>query len=258
MTGFLPFEDVTSDIGVVERVIEGKVPSLVDDANLALIKEVCSLMEMCWKIRPTERPTADSCRKAISGIVREPGGPVHVTKKEGTDGGTYSDIYEGELEQPDGSKIGVAIKRIRYYREFENVEAVSKHGSLTRYISMNKGMKDSVKLKLLCDAARGLGYLHSLNPIIIHGDIKPDNVLVMDNFDGALCDFGVSRLFAVIEKASGLTTTGTRIGGTAGYQAKELLEETGPSASAPGDLYAFGGLILATRLTFIFVMYLRL
>lgn len=69
----------------------------------------------------------------------------------------------------------------------------------------------------------------------------------MDNLDGAICDFGISRLFVGIGNASGLTTTGNRTGRCAGYQAKELLEETAHYASTPGDVYAFGGLILAVR-----------
>ncbi|KIO19740.1 hypothetical protein M407DRAFT_30630 [Tulasnella calospora MUT 4182] len=65
MTESLPFEEVNSDFDVVVRVVEGKLPSLRDDANLALIHELCSLMEMCWKVQPTERPTAESCQSAI-------------------------------------------------------------------------------------------------------------------------------------------------------------------------------------------------
>lgn len=61
-----------------------------------------------------------------------------------------------------------------------------------------------------------------------------------------MCDFGISRIFLGIGKASGLTTTGNRTGGTAGYQAKEILEE-GTAPTTASDVYAFGGLILAVR-----------
>ncbi|KIO18800.1 hypothetical protein M407DRAFT_52511, partial [Tulasnella calospora MUT 4182] len=70
VTNSLPFQDVTSDISVVERVLGGELPSLGDNAHLALIHELCSLMTMCWKSNPTERPTADSCRKSIKQMVR--------------------------------------------------------------------------------------------------------------------------------------------------------------------------------------------
>ncbi|KAG9041720.1 hypothetical protein FS837_011835 [Tulasnella sp. UAMH 9824] len=65
MTGSLPFEDAASEMAVVERVIEGKLPSLTDNAHLLFIHELCSLMNMCWNIRPTSRPTADICRRSI-------------------------------------------------------------------------------------------------------------------------------------------------------------------------------------------------
>ncbi|KAG8901767.1 hypothetical protein FRC00_004739 [Tulasnella sp. 408] len=156
--------------------------------------------------------------------IRELDGSVTKKTADKTDGGTYSDVFEGELDE-DGCKIAVAIKSIR---RFEGTE--------------------EKRFNMLCDAARGLAHLHSLEPVIIHGDINPEDVLVMDNLDGALCDFGVSRLFVGIGKASGLTTTGNRTGGRAGYQAKELLEETAPSASIAGDVYAFGGLILAAAI----------
>ncbi|KIO18851.1 hypothetical protein M407DRAFT_83509 [Tulasnella calospora MUT 4182] len=73
MTESLPFEDVTSDIVVVERVLGGKLPSLIDNAHLSLIHELCSLMNMCWKSNPTERPTAISCRESMKQMVRERG-----------------------------------------------------------------------------------------------------------------------------------------------------------------------------------------
>ncbi|KAG8977311.1 hypothetical protein FRB90_008826, partial [Tulasnella sp. 427] len=96
----------------------------------------------------------------------------------------------------------------------------------------------------LLGAGRGAAHVHSLEPCIVHGDIKPENVVIQDNLDAALCDFGVSRIVLGLGKESGLTTTGARVGGTAGYIARETLEgEELPQPSA--DVYSFGGLILA-------------
>ncbi|KIO18792.1 hypothetical protein M407DRAFT_31537 [Tulasnella calospora MUT 4182] len=60
--------DVSSDIVVVERVLGGELPPLTGNAHLSIIHELCSLMTMCWKARPTERPTADYCRESIQGM----------------------------------------------------------------------------------------------------------------------------------------------------------------------------------------------
>lgn len=102
-------------------------------------------------------------------------------------------------------------------------------------------------LPQLCDAASGLAHLHSLNPLIAHGNLKPENVVVKDNIQAALCDLEVSRMFVGIGGASELTTMDGMTRGTPGYQAKELLQDNAPPASGPGDVYALGGLILAVR-----------
>ncbi|KIO19786.1 hypothetical protein M407DRAFT_30576 [Tulasnella calospora MUT 4182] len=65
MTNSIPFQDASSDMIVVERVLEGNLPSLADNTHLTFIHELCTLMNMCWKGNPTERPTADSCRQTI-------------------------------------------------------------------------------------------------------------------------------------------------------------------------------------------------
>lgn len=47
--------------------------------------------------------------------------------------------------------------------------------------------------KLIMDIASGLNYLHSLEPPIIHHDIKPDNFLIDENGNFLLSDFGISQ-----------------------------------------------------------------
>lgn len=44
------------------------------------------------------------------------------------------------------------------------------------------------------DIAKGLQYLHGLNPPIIHGDIKPSNILLDRDFSAKIADFGLARL----------------------------------------------------------------
>lgn len=118
-----------------------------------------------------------------------------------------------------------------------------KNGSLTSYVTEHPDLTDVDKLKLLRDAASGLAYLHSLQPPIIHGDIKPDNVIITDDCIGSLCDFGISRVMTSLGTHTGLTTSGQGAG-TAGYQAKELYDENSRPTTM-SDVYAFGGLILA-------------
>lgn len=120
------------------------------------------------------------------------------------------------------------------------------HGHLTRYIERNPDMTNSDKLQLLCDAASGLTHLHSLAPPIIHGEIKPANVLVKDDLAAALCDLGDSRIFLGVGKRMGkhrdTRCVNTR---TMGYLAREIFLHGTGILTTVADVYAFGGLILA-------------
>ena len=82
-----------------------------------------------------------------------------------------------------------------------------------------------------------LRYLHSRSPAVVHGDIKPDNIIRRTR-DGALIliDFGIAR--------AGAQETGTlTLKGTHGYAAPEAYAGT---LTPSGDLYALGA--LAVRL----------
>ena len=64
-------------------------------------------------------------------------------------------------------------------------------------------------------------YLHSLNPIVVHGDIKGDNVLVAgspDHVQAKLKDFGLSRVLGPGRVAS--------LGGTVAWMAPEIMSES--------------------------------
>lgn len=118
------------------------------------------------------------------------------------------------------------------------------NGNLRQFVKYHPELTDVKKLELLRDAAQGLAHLHSLEPPIVHGDIKPDNIMVTNDVRGVLCDFGISRVMTSLGMHTGLTTAGQGAG-TAGYQAKELYNED--SRPTPmSDAYAFGGVILAT------------
>ena len=67
--------------------------------------------------------------------------------------------------------------------------------SLRSYIRKNGARRENEVILLLLPIARAVGYLHDNR--ITHLDIKPDNIMIVENADGRLCptliDFGLSK-----------------------------------------------------------------
>jgi serine/threonine-protein kinase TNNI3K len=89
------------------------------------------------------------------------------------------------------------------------------------------------KIKIVCDIAKGLTYLHSLNPVVVHRDLKSRNVLLDKNLIAKLTDFGVSR-----ESVDHTMTAGV---GTGLWMAPEVM--TGERYNEKADIFSFGVLL---------------
>ena len=68
---------------------------------------------------------------------------------------------------------------------------LAEHGELRNYLKKKEKIK--TRLDMLHEVSSGMKYLHSLNPPVIHGDLKIQNILVGENHKAKLCDFGFSR-----------------------------------------------------------------
>ncbi|KAF8305017.1 kinase-like protein [Clavulina sp. PMI_390] len=66
-------------------------------------------------------------------------------------------------------------------------------GSLEKLLDGSPLQPDAFKPMLL-RISKGVDYLHSQRPSIIHGDLHPGNVLIDDEGNPLLCDFGLSRI----------------------------------------------------------------
>ena len=88
-------------------------------------------------------------------------------------------------------------------------------------------------LRLLLPVARGVEYAHRHG--IVHRDIKPANILITENGDPMLSDFGIAKLFEA-DQTTHLTGTGMAVG-TPEYMAPEQWDG---KPSLQSDLYSLG------------------
>ncbi|PKI44023.1 G-type lectin S-receptor-like serine/threonine-protein kinase SD2-5 [Punica granatum] len=182
--------------------------------------------------------------------------------------GGFASVFEGTLD--DGTKV--AVKRLKSLVQIKNsfiaeVETIGKihhvnlvrllgfctekshkllvyehmsNGSLDRWIFHKKkifGIKWQRKKNIILNIAKGLNYLHvDCWQKIIHLDIKPQNILLDDNFNAKVSDFGLSKL---IDRDQSQVVTTMR--GTPGYLAPEWLSA---AITEKVDVYSFGVVIL--------------
>ncbi|KAK8631825.1 hypothetical protein V6N13_028603 [Hibiscus sabdariffa] len=115
-----------------------------------------------------------------------------------------------------------------------------KNSSLDKYIFGER--RGSLTWKQRCDiilgTARGLSYLHEeFHVCIIHRDIKSSNILLDDDFQPKIADFGLARLLP--QDKSHLST---KFAGTLGYTAPEYAIHG--QLSEKTDVYSYGIVVL--------------
>ncbi|CAM8952775.1 unnamed protein product [Rhodiola kirilowii] len=115
------------------------------------------------------------------------------------------------------------------------------NGSLERWIFKRKEgfMLDwDTRFNIALGTAKGLAYLHEDCDVkIIHCDIKPENVLLDENFHAKVSDFGLAKLMNREQSHVFTTMRGTR-----GYLAPEWI--TNYAISEKSDVYSYGMVLL--------------
>ncbi|CAI5493341.1 unnamed protein product [Closterium sp. Naga37s-1] len=184
--------------------------------------------------------------------------------------GGFSKVYKGKLE--DGKFV--AVKRIKEEKKsggelmfLSEVELISRavhrnvmhsegfcvekgecmlvlpfyaNGSVASRTQGKEGnpMDWHSRMKVARGAAEGIAYMHTdCNPKLIHRDIKAANVLLDENDEAVIADFGLAKEMDVHESHAS-----TAVKGTIGHIAPEYF--VSGQCSEKTDVYAFGVFLL--------------
>ena len=75
---------------------------------------------------------------------------------------------------------------------FYEIEEIAENGELFKYVyELNKGFNEQICAKIFLNIVKSVNLLHKRG--IIHGDIKPENILIGNDFNIKLIDFGFSE-----------------------------------------------------------------
>ncbi|KAL8110030.1 hypothetical protein AgCh_025952 [Apium graveolens] len=178
--------------------------------------------------------------------------------------GGFGSVYEGVL--PDGKQLeGTGQGKKEFRAEVGSIGSIHhlhlvrlkgfciegshrllvyeymENGSLERWIfKKNKGdfLDWDTRYEIAIGTAKGLAYLHEDCDVkIVHCDIKPENVLLDDNFLAKVSDFGLAKLMS--REQSHVFTT---LQGTRGYLAPEWI--TNYAILEKSDVYSYGMVML--------------
>ncbi|CAN1785214.1 Proline-rich receptor-like protein kinase PERK1 [Linum perenne] len=95
------------------------------------------------------------------------------------------------------------------------------------------------RLRIAIGSAKGLAYLHEdCDPKILHRDIKAANILVDQNFEAKVSDFGLARSYS----DASVTHVSTQVVGTVGYLAPEYASSG--KVTEKSDVYSYGVVLL--------------
>ncbi|XP_050263151.1 probable serine/threonine-protein kinase PBL21 isoform X1 [Quercus robur] len=178
--------------------------------------------------------------------------------------GGHSNVYQANLE--DGRTAAVKILKLTHWsaddllREVDLLSGI-KHEHIVQMIgycnhedmraimyNLHNGslkqnlrqLKWSERMRVAVGVAKALEYLHhSCNPPIIHRDAKSSNILLSDNCQPQLSDFGEA---IVLQQSQLVTERSFNAVGTFGYLAPEYMMYG--TVDEKTDVYSFGVMLL--------------
>lgn len=146
-------------------------------------------------------------------------------------------IFLGQLSHPNLVKlIGYCCENEHRVLIYEYMARGSVENNLFSRVLLP--LPWSVRMKIAFGAAKGLAFLHDAEKPVIYRDFKTSNILLDQDYNAKLSDFGLAKDGPEGDKSH----VSTRIMGTYGYAAPEYIM-TG-HLSPRSDVYSFGVVLL--------------
>ncbi|KMZ76346.1 Protein kinase family protein [Zostera marina] len=137
------------------------------------------------------------------------------------------------------SLIGFCMDGDERLLVYEYMSKGSLENHLFHVSTDKKALEWNTRMKIAVGAARGLEYLHNVaNPPVIYRDLKSANILLDEDFNPKLSDFGLAKLAPVGDQ----THVSTRVMGTYGYCAPDYAMSG--KLTIKSDIYSFGVVLL--------------
>lgn len=164
---------------------------------------------------------------------------IKVLRPEFSDNSEFLSRFRYEAEAAEGINSDNVVQTYDY-RELEDpaghtfcfiVLEYVRGESLADLLARENQLPESLALDVLEQAAHGLSIIHRMG--LVHRDIKPGNLLITQNGQVKITDFGIAKAAAAVP----LTRTGMVVG-TAQYVSPEQAQ--GQQVTASSDVYSLG------------------
>ena len=139
-------------------------------------------------------------------------------------------------------KINERLRHPNIVPFFGGYSVEKTHGLFLEYMKYG-GVQDFIeefdvtwqwKTQIVRDVAQAMVYLHSRQPCIIHGDLKPRNILIDECYRAKVSDFGLACLQILQHSQNSIPRCGTLP-----YIAPEYLEDRSKQKTSKFDVYGF-------------------